>query len=333
MRHSRVILTSVFLALCWSVLARAGQPEPMTTADAENVRYNGTVAIWYSGHFEDSVAHDWVPIKEWNGPYRPLLGEYQTGDRAVVRKHLQWMRRAGVDVIVYDVVRVQPELTILELAKQKTLQLLIDELSHQEQEARKLKLAIWLEKWNTNPTPKQYRFGLEYVRKNLADRDFYYHLHGKPLLIRYPNGEAPALDAIEREPENQSFFTLRRMGREWSYLGLSGNQECTTVSPGADAYLETAFITQCVNHGEVDVEALRRHGKEVVRQRDDGRLFERQLLQARQANPELIFISGWNDWCYCLQIEPAVEYGFTYVDTAARLLGREAETARYRQAE
>ena len=51
---------------------------------------------------------------------------------------------------------------------------------------------------------------------------------------------------------------------------------------------------------------------------------------ARYGNPDIIFISGWNDWQYANQIEPAVEYGFQYVDIAARLLGRGPETAPYR---
>ena len=42
----------------------------------------------------------------------------------------------------YDTCRVQPELTLLDLPKQKTLQLIAEELSRQENETRKLKLAI-----------------------------------------------------------------------------------------------------------------------------------------------------------------------------------------------
>ena len=121
------------------------------------------------------------------------------------------------------------------------------------------------------------------MRKNLAHRDFYYHLQGKPLVIRYMNGQAPDLEGIDHQC--QSFFTLRLMGKQWSYIGLAGNRECMTVSPGADAYLETAFITKCVNHGTVDVNALCQHGKEVIRQRDDGRLFEQQLIQAHKPIP------------------------------------------------
>ena len=108
MRQNLALVTTALIVLSLVAWAVAAGPATMDASRAQRTRYPGTVAIWYSGHFEDSVAHDWVPIKEWNGPYHPLLGDYKTGDSAVVRKHLQWMRRAGVDVIVYDVVRVQP---------------------------------------------------------------------------------------------------------------------------------------------------------------------------------------------------------------------------------
>ena len=306
----------------------------MDAGTAEKIRYSGTVAIWYGSHFEDTASHDWEPIKEWNGPYHPLLGEYKTDDRKIIRQHLRWLRRAGVDVIFYDVCRIQPELTLLELPRQKTLQLLVEELSHQENETRKLQLVLWMEKWNSNPTAEQYRFGLNYVRANLADRDFYYRLNGKPLIMTYLNGPAPELAKIDREFE--PVFTLRRISASpgegaWAYLGPAGNQECMTVNPGADGFMEVAFITKSINKQAVDTKALREHGKAVIEKRADGRVFEEQLLKARRVNPGLIFISGWNDWAYCLQIEPAKEYGFKYVDAAARLLGRQAETLPYRQ--
>jgi hypothetical protein len=103
-----------------------------------------------------------------------------------------------------------------------------------------------------------------------------------------------------------------------------------TANPGADGYMEMAFIEKYINNRDVDSNALREHGKAVVEQRAGGKLFENQLLKAREVDPKLIFISGWNDWVYNLQIEPAKEYGFLYVDMAARLLGREVETLPYR---
>ena len=309
---------------------------PMDLSTAAKTRYEGMVAIFYCAQFEDTPMHDWIPIKEWNGPYHPVLGEYKTDDPKIMRQHLQWLRRAGVDVIFYDVARIQPELTMLDLPKQKTLKLLVEELSHQENETRKLKLVIWMEKWNSNPTVEQYKYGFDYIRKNLADRDFYYRLDGKPLVMSYHNGSAPALVKIDQE--NEKFFTIRHISSAanrpgWKYFGPVGDKECFTVNPGANGFMEGAFIAKHVNKQPVDDNALRKRGKAAVKQRANGKYFENQLLKARQTNPKVIFISGWNDWAWCLQIEPATEYGFKYVDLAAKLLGREAETAPYRKAQ
>ena len=253
-RFATVILT--ILTLAFVAHGSAAGQAVMDASKAEKTRYDGTVAIAYFSHFEDSAIHDWVPIKEWNGPFHPLLGDYKTSDRNIVRQHLQWLRRAGVDVIVYDVCRIQPELTILQLGKQKTLQLLVEELSHQEKETRKLKLVIWMEKWNANPTAEQYTFGLDYIRKNLAGRDFYYRLDGKPLVLTYLNRPAPDIDKIDRE--YRQFFSLRRVSPSadvpgWKYFGPLGDKECMTVNPGANGFMEEAFINGVINHQPIDV--------------------------------------------------------------------------------
>ena len=165
MRRTRSIMIIAMTLLLLVTPTWASAQAKMDASWAQKTCYLGTVAAWYGSHFETSSAHDWIPIKDWNGPYHPLLGNYKTDDPAVLRQHLHWLRRTGVDVIFYDVCRIQPELTILDLPKQKTLQLLVKELSHQEKEARKFQLVIWLEKWNSNPTPEQYRFGLDYIRR------------------------------------------------------------------------------------------------------------------------------------------------------------------------
>lgn len=213
--------------------------------------------------------------------------------------------------------------------------MLVEELAHQEGESRKLQLLIWLEKWNENPTVAQYHYGLDYVREHLADRDFYFRYQGKPLVLTYLNGESEAIDTIEQE---NTFFALRRVKPYktdvWSYIEdypQTAHQEWMPVNPGFDAFLEAAYFDKYIYQKGVDLEAIRQHSEIAAACREDGALFERQLLRAREVNPDIIFISGWNDWQCCLQIEPAVEYGFKYIDTAARLLGRERETVAYRR--
>lgn len=331
-RKPLIALSCVAAAIAISATA-LGQTV-MEAGKAAKTRYDGAVAAWYGSHFEDSGKHDWEPIKEWNGPFHPTLGEYKTSDREIVRRHLRWLRRAGIDVIFYDTCRIQPELTLKEIANQKTLQVIADELAHQDKETRKLKLVVWMEKWNSNPTPDEYRSGLEYVRKNLAEGDFYFRFDGKPLVVTYLNSPSAELDAIGREYEKT--FTMRRIATDpalpdWRYVGPAGDKECMTANPGFDFFMEEAFIAKYVNKKPIDEKAYRERGKAAIAQRADGKLFEQQLLQARQVDPKLIFISGWNDWACCLQIEPAKEYGFRYVDLAARLLGREKETGAYRE--
>jgi hypothetical protein len=336
MRRHRTITTFLILAMILSITASAWAQTTMDASKAEKTRYDGTVAIFYCTHFEDTAAHDWEPIKEWNGPYHPVLGEYTTADAKVIKQHVQWMRRAGVDVIFFDIARIQPELSMLQLAKQKTLQLLVEELAHQEKETRKLKLVIWMEKWNSNPTVEEYKFGMEYVRKNLANRDFYYQFEGKPLIMTYVNSKSPELDKIDEE--YKSIFTLRRISPYkkipgWKYIGPDGDKECMTVNPSFDGFLESAFMDKNIKKKPVNTEKLREHGKEVIKQRADGKMFESQLLKAREVNPKVIFVAGFNDWACSMQIEPAKEYGNKYLDLCAKFLGREAETLPYRTAE
>jgi len=328
-------MTALLLAIGFGLLPSDHVQESMSPTAAERTRYEGAVAIWYGSHFETTAMHDWAPIKEWNGPFHPLLGDYNTADRSVIRKHLDWIRRSGADVIVYDACRIQPELTLLDLPKQKTLQLIVDELSHQKKEKRKLKLALWIEKWNSNPTAEQYRYALDYVLKKLATKDFYYRLDGKPLVVRYLNDPAP--DFSQYDVEYSRYLTLRKISpatgtAAWGYFfSPDASPECMTVNPGADGFMETAFIENKLNHQPIDERALKAHGAAVVAARKNGQSFEDELLRVRSVNPKLIFISGWNDWAYCMQIEPAKEYGFQYVDMAARLLGRGEETSVYRQ--
>ena len=306
----------------------------MNTNIARLQRFNGTVALWYSSHTQ-ADSRDWDLIDEFQGPYHPLLGYYKSDNPQVLRTQLHWMRRAGVDMIVYDAYG-SGKLSITDLPNDKALTLLVNELSHQEQESRKIQLIIWLEAWNSNPTVEQYRFGMNYIRENLAHRDFYYHYNGAPLVVTYLNGDNNAINEIEWETRDLTLRRIRPYDSDvWSYLQHHPqrlNRQWMPVSPGFDPFLEHMYISKYVNKEEnVDRDAILQQSRPYAAANDEGRLFEKQLLRAREGDPEISFISGWNDWQYQCQIEPAKEYEFRYVDMAARLLGREQETSLYRE--
>ena len=303
----------------------------MDVLEAQNNRYNGTAAIWFTSHAQID-ARDWNNIQEFKGDYHPLVGYYRSDDPQVLDKQLRWMRRAGVDLIVYDVYGFG-RWNLTDLPNDKVLPMLVEALSHQQNEARKLKLVIWLEKYAANPSLEQYRYALDTIRDQFAQKDFYFQYQGKPLVVTYHNGQNDAIDEIEWE--NQ-FFSLRRIRPYYSdvlayvdHYPQRLNREWMPASPGFDAYLEEAYLAKYFRkEPDPDYAAIRQRCHSAGR--EDGKFYEKQLLRARQGDPKIIFISGWNDWQYANQVEPAVEYRFKYVDMTARLLGREAETQTYK---
>ena len=305
----------------------------MNEREAQAQRFNGTVAAFYTAHYQRDP-RDWNNIDEFKGQYQPLYGYYRGDDPEILGRQLHDMRRAGIDTIVCDCYG-SVKFALTDLPNDRTLALLAQELAHQEAESRKLKLAIYLEGYVANPDLESYRFALNYVRENLAGCDFYFHYAGRPLVLTYHNGDNYAIDEVEWEND---FFTLRRIrpyhSDVWSYVEHYPqrlSREWMAVSPGSDPYLEVAYLAKYVDQEtDPDFAKIRADSRASADDREDGEYFKRQLLRARYGNPDIIFISGWNDWQYANHIEPAVEYGYQYVDMAASLLGRSAETAPYR---
>lgn len=307
----------------------------MNVAEAQQHRFNGTTAVFYNP-ITQIDSREWDSIREFNGPFHPVIPNYKCDDPTLIHKHLQWMRRAGIDAIVYDIYGFKTW-EITDIPKDRTLPLLVEALSQQDDEGRKLQLIIWLEKWFSNPTVEQYRFGLNYIQEQLAKQPFYYQYHGKPLVLAYLNYGDDEFNIIAQEYPDFSLRRIRPFKTDvWSYIEdfpQTENREWMPVNPGFDPYLENAYCAKYLEKKELNLEEVRLCSQVAAARREDGQLFERQLLRTREIDPEIIFISGWNDWQCCLQIEPAVEYGFKYIDMAAKLLGREAETLSYRRDE
>ncbi len=293
-------------------------------------RFDGTVAVWYSGHFQ-ATDRDWKNIQEFGGPYHPLLGYYDHETKETLNRHLRWIRRAGVDCIVYDIYGFD-KWGPMDIEKDRVLMWLMEALENQPDEPRKLQLIIWLERYAANPGIEEYHHALNFVRQHLAEKPYYYRYQGCPLVVTYLNGESKDIDQLEWENE---YFSLRRIrpyhSDVWSYIEFwpqKLNREWMSACPGIDPYMENAYLA---NKRETNPDLAQIRKDSIAIERKDGEYFKKQLLRARQGNPRILFISGWNDWQYGCQIEPAVEYGFKYVDLAALVLGREEETRPYRE--
>jgi hypothetical protein len=76
-RRMKALVLLAFL-VGWGVAAAQSSRD---LAWAEKNPFQGAVTVWYGSHLETTGIHDWVPIKKWNGPFHPLLGNYKTGNR------------------------------------------------------------------------------------------------------------------------------------------------------------------------------------------------------------------------------------------------------------
>ena len=181
-------------------------------------RYDGNVAVWFSSHYQVDQ-RDWINIKEFGNPYHPLAGYYRSDDPAVLKRQLHWMRRGGIDTIVYDVFSTGAW-NLTDLPKDKALALLLKELSDPEGEGGHFKLIIWLEKYWSMPTAAEYAYAFTYIKEHLASRDFYFKYEGKPLVVPYLNGVLGDLDDTFEKYRGEFAIRYIRPGESdfWSYI-------------------------------------------------------------------------------------------------------------------
>ncbi|MEI6809821.1 MAG: hypothetical protein WCN95_13965, partial [bacterium] len=209
------------------------------TARAE--RFKGTVAIFFTTHYQ-AEKRDWETIEEVNGPYHPAAGYYRSDNPEIVKCQLHEMRRAGIDLIVYDAYGTY-SMCPTDLATDRALKVLVDELSHQEHEPRKLKLVIYIEKYDSVPTREEYESALNFTRHNLAKCDFYFQYKGKPLVLLYLNGYPQCLDDVEWSNNDFTFKRIRPFGDidVWAYVSSYPQKlrrDWMPVSPGMDSAME-----------------------------------------------------------------------------------------------
>ena len=135
--------------------------------------------------------------------------------------------------------------------------------------------------------------------------------------------------------DSRDFDNVREFhGRHHPQLGSYRSDDAAVLRTHLQwMQMEQAYVAKYIHkESNPDYDAIRRKCDPYAAAREDGRFFEKQMLRAREGDPRIILLSTWNDWQFANQIEPAVEYGFQYVDLAGRLAGREAETEPYRGA-
>ena len=267
---------------------------------------NRTVGVFYfiANHVPNGTVYDITKLIAANpgdpqyGPVgapewwsRPWFGYYQSNDEAVIRKHLQMLADAGVDVIVFDNTNgpTYPDVY--------------------------LPLCRVMEKMRSegNPTPK-IAFFAGHGAWNTLYRDFYganlfpdlwFRWKGKPLLMAH-------FDGPEKLPTDVASFFNVRESWAWTPGGWFGDgkdkwpwldnypqnygwhedpKRPEEVAVETAQHATTSIGRSSLAQREPPVDSLRLTPQTAV-----GLCFAQQIERALKIDPEFVFVTGWNEW-------------------------------------
>ncbi len=280
----------------------AGHPEILHDFDSP---------IW--GNMPDGRPYYWS---------RPLLGYYRDTDEYVLRKHAELLADAGVDVIFFDCTNgtstwdesCEALFAAFEKAKADGV--------------RVPKVAFMLPFNNGSDTTVSLKHLYERIYSKDRYRDLWFFWDDKPLILAHASG-LNTRDKTEREIYR--FFTFRKnepgyfaadtryLQKTWGwcsdypqtrfgrYLNGKTEQMCVSVAQNADSGALVAMNSggnvQGRSFAKGDYFYRCKSGDKMVTVRKDdenamlyGLNFQQQWDNAIAANPEFIFVTGWNEW-------------------------------------
>ena len=218
----------------------------------------------------------------------PLFGYYKQDDRYVLRKHLQMLTDAGVDVLFLDVTNA--------LTYDSVRDSLLEVLDAMKNAGQRTPTVAFLA--NSHSAKTVDRLYQNFYKPGKG-RAHWFHWLGKPLLLSPPDGLSD---------EIKEFFTIRHSwawtkgqpwfgdGRDkWPWL------DHFPQTPGwHDAPTQPEQITVCVaQHPTSTIGRSFHHGSEPPpeqRRPAEGLCFSEQWQRALEVAPPFIFITGWNEW-------------------------------------
>ena len=287
----------------WAATDALGRVLPMS-AEVGAAKANRTVGIFYfnwHAAFGNKEVHDIAkilvanhPVPSW-GPVQaphywsePRFGYYRPDDPWVIRKHVQMLMDAGVDVLILDATN-----GFTYDAEREALCVVLEQMKAEGHRVPQIAmlayaqhLAVVQHLWETFYKPGKHR-------------DLWFQWKGKPLLLTPPEGLSE---------EVKAFFTIRTSwawtrghawfgdGKDkWPWLDFApqvpgwhdapNKAECVPV--GVSQHI-TNNIGRSFHVSRQPVSAECRSG--------EGLYFDEQWKHALPHDPEFIFITGWNEW-------------------------------------
>ena len=284
----------------------------------------------------------WADRDLWNESWgTPQLGQYDSRDRRIIRKHAQWLSDAGVDFVWLDwsnnVTYDPDELWVggkQDLIEDAT-EILFDEywkMSKAGLPHPKISIFIGVtgapEAAGDGRLQKKADQVYEMYANNPKYKDMMQLHEGKPLLVVYVNTPSPWQDGVPAW--NDDRFAVRWMTgyvseqtplRTDDYVSKYGywswEDRRGPTYPVWNGYPESMVITAATRVQEPAGE----YGYIPEKGRRDGETFRENWARAREVGVKFAMVVSWNEWTTGEQpsaevskdIEPSEEHGDKYL--------------------
>ncbi|WP_165245133.1 hypothetical protein [Paludisphaera soli] len=218
----------------------------------------------------------------------PLFGYYRDDDAYVIRKHIQMLTDAGVDMLFFDVTNALTYDSVRD-----ALLKVLDEFRASGQ--RTPKIAFLANSASARTVEHLYQT----FYKPGKGRDHWFAWGGKPLILTPPDGLSD---------EVKAFFTIRHSwawtkgqawfgdGRDkWPWLDHTPQAPGWHESPDRPEQIVVATAEHPIsNIGRSFHDGAQPPPEE--RRPEAGLYFAEQWKRAREVDPPFVFITGWNEW-------------------------------------
>ncbi len=295
---------AALLSLSNPVLTRAQDitlPDPVFTSQ---------IGSWYTTWWTTPVG---ATLQDWSPQsirFKPLVGDYTTGEPTVFAKHCAQMKDAGISFLLLD------ETNGIDLHFNASLDALFKDvatLAQNHQPYLPLCIAMGSELSGAHSIPLANATANSLYAHYASGNPYYYRLNGKPLLVTfngYDNAAGPPglTGAFWGDPSDSSYpgnpFTVRRATGIVSIYNPLLHQY-----PSHGWWGWVMEDPDWVNHEEMTVSPgwnkVRLGDARPPVPRNGGQHFINQWLEAINVNPTTIMIAGWNDFGEETSIEPA----------------------------
>ncbi|MBP5664912.1 MAG: hypothetical protein J6X87_01410 [Clostridia bacterium] len=264
---------------------------------------------------DDKISPDGQP--HWWA--EPLFGYYNSLDKWVLRRHLELLTEAGVDFIIFDTTN-----TVLYDRQVKRIMSMIKELRQEGWNAPQV--AFYTHSHSIETIGRIY----DIFYKSGEYADTWFRIDGKPMIIGYTEAWKDRAEAESRsdyayKPENlseelQEFFYVKEACwpndehnensfpyTEWQYpQPLNGNTMNVSVAthPMVPFSFSLTHENWCNWGRGYDVKT----GKNIHEDIMKGTFFQSEWETVFKNDPEIVMVTGWNEWIAFKQ-----EYGGEYM--------------------